>query len=154
MSEELINRDRGVIVCIGLPGGQAPSVSEGYQLLRFYDGGDQQRTCLQITTDGGYVQLTRKGAALLAADILQHFLEIPGTEDVKEVLSRAVRLFDEALPKFDWGRSALDANAIQLLNEVPGEVERMLKRLGEETEGDTEPDVDLIQKYLDLGRKV
>lgn len=44
-----------------------------------------------------------------------------------QALQRAKRLFDEALPKFDWGRSALDANAIQLLNEVPGEVEAALK---------------------------
>lgn len=37
-------------------------------------------------------------------------------------LVRARTLFDEALPKFDWGKSALDANAIRLLNEVPREV--------------------------------
>ncbi|MGI9485438.1 MAG: hypothetical protein ACR2RF_06060 [Geminicoccaceae bacterium] len=37
-------------------------------------------------------------------------------------LKRAERLIDEALPKFDWGKSFLDCNAIQLLNEVPGEV--------------------------------
>ena len=30
------------------------------------------------------------------------------------------------LPKFNWGVSALDANAIQLLNEVPGEVRAAL----------------------------
>lgn len=29
----------------------------------------------------------------------------------------ALRIIDEALPKFNWGASALDANAIQLLNE-------------------------------------
>jgi len=32
------------------------------------------------------------------------------------------RLFREALPKFNWGASALDANAIALLNEVPSQV--------------------------------
>ena len=41
-------------------------------------------------------------------------------------LARAARLFEEALPKFNWGASALDANAIQLLNEVPGEVRAAL----------------------------
>jgi len=30
------------------------------------------------------------------------------------------KLFRDALPKFNWGASALDANAIRLLNEVPG----------------------------------
>lgn len=39
------------------------------------------------------------------------------------------RLFREALPKFDWGAAALDANAIQLLNEVPGQVARALARV-------------------------
>lgn len=42
-------------------------------------------------------------------------------------LERAERLFNEALPKFNWGASALDANAIALLNEVPGEVRRALR---------------------------
>ena len=35
-------------------------------------------------------------------------------------LKMADRLCKEALPKFNWGASALDANAIKLLNEVPG----------------------------------
>jgi hypothetical protein len=43
-------------------------------------------------------------------------------------LKRSIRLFDEALPKFDWGRSALDANAIKLLNEVPGEARAALAK--------------------------
>lgn len=42
-------------------------------------------------------------------------------------LEAANRLFVEALPKFDWGASALDANAIQLLNEVPGQVRNAIK---------------------------
>ena len=37
-------------------------------------------------------------------------------------LRRAQKLHTEALPKFNWGASALDAHAIQLLNEVPGDV--------------------------------
>lgn len=41
-------------------------------------------------------------------------------------LERCLRLFDEALPKFNWGASFLDANAIQLLNEVPREVRALL----------------------------
>jgi hypothetical protein len=44
-------------------------------------------------------------------------------------LDRSVRLFREALPKFDWGKSCLDANAIGLLNEVPGEVVKALASL-------------------------
>lgn len=40
---------------------------------------------------------------------------------------RALQLFNEALPKFNWSASALDANAIRLLNEVPGELNEALK---------------------------
>lgn len=36
-----------------------------------------------------------------------------------EALKLARRMIKEALPKFNWGASALDANAIQLLNETP-----------------------------------
>ncbi len=109
MSTELINRPR-----------------EGYQLTGFY-GGDARGYCLQITSDHGYVQVTREGAARLASDIFRHFLETPGPAEAQATLARAARLFEEALPKFNWGASALDANAIQLLNEVPGEVRAALK---------------------------
>ena len=55
-------------------------------------------------------------------------------DDLLAALNRVQRLFDEALPKFDWGASALDANAIQLLNEVPGEVRAAIaKAKGGET---------------------
>ena len=43
-------------------------------------------------------------------------------EDLLAALERSLRLFNEALPKFNWDASALDANAITLLNQVPGEV--------------------------------
>lgn len=36
-----------------------------------------------------------------------------------DALTMAKRMIDEALPKFNWGASALDANAIRLLNETP-----------------------------------
>lgn len=48
---------------------------------------------------------------------------------LQKALKSAKQLFDEALPKFNWGKSALDANAIRLLNEVPGEVSRALEEL-------------------------
>lgn len=41
----------------------------------------------------------------------------------------AEELFAKALPKFNWGASALDAQAIRLLNEVPGEVRAALKEV-------------------------
>ncbi len=40
----------------------------------------------------------------------------------KEALELCIRMYDEALPKFDWGKSALDCNAIDLLNRTPGAI--------------------------------
>ena len=49
-------------------------------------------------------------------------------EELTRALEASVRLFDEALPKFNWGASALDANAICLLNNVPRNVKEVLDR--------------------------
>lgn len=48
------------------------------------------------------------------------------TEEMQASLERCEQLFRYALPKFNWGASALDAEAITLLNEVPGEVKHAL----------------------------
>lgn len=55
-----------------------------------------------------------------------------------DVLRRCQRLFDEALPKFNWGASFLDGNAIALLNEVPAEVKAALEWGGRERHTETE----------------
>lgn len=44
---------------------------------------------------------------------------IAAEERTRYTLGMAQRLCAEALPKFNWGASALDANAISLLNTVP-----------------------------------
>jgi len=54
--------------------------------------------------------------------------DMPALLDCAEALQRAQRLIREALPKFNWSASCLDANAIGLLNEVPGEVDKALAR--------------------------
>ncbi len=43
-------------------------------------------------------------------------------------LIQAKRLIDEAFPKFNWAMSALDANAIRLLNETPRIVEAAIAK--------------------------
>jgi hypothetical protein len=45
-----------------------------------------------------------------------------------EALKLALRMCDEALPKFNWGASFLDANAIQLLNTVPAAIKAALEQ--------------------------
>jgi hypothetical protein len=61
-------------------------------------------------------------------------------------LQRCKRLFEEALPQFDWGKSALNANAIQLLNQVPVEVDRTLALAMEPIA--PPPDVSLLVEAL------
>jgi hypothetical protein len=48
-------------------------------------------------------------------------------KNLEKTLSDADELCRYALPKFNWGASALDADAIRLLNEVPGKIGRALK---------------------------
>lgn len=45
---------------------------------------------------------------------------------MRAALESCQRLFDEALPKVNWGSSFLDADAIKLLNDVPIQVRRAL----------------------------
>ena len=47
--------------------------------------------------------------------------------EAQDALQAAQRLFKEALPKFNWGASFLDANAIQVLNEVPAKVNAAIR---------------------------
>jgi hypothetical protein len=46
-----------------------------------------------------------------------------------DALEAVQRLIKEALPKFNWGASALDANAIMLLNEVPGQIRAAIAKV-------------------------
>ena len=55
--------------------------------------------------------------------------------EAQDALQAAQRLFEEALPKFNWGASFLDANAIQLLNEVPAKVNAAIKAAKAEKNG-------------------
>jgi hypothetical protein len=78
------------------------------------------RELSKIERKAGHTQSTWQ----LLRDIAARLEAMP---DTITPLKRAQRLFNEALPKFNWGASSLDANAIALLNEVPGEVARALK---------------------------
>lgn len=57
----------------------------------------------------------------------------PATSGLVEALHLAQRMNREALPKFNWGASALDANAIDLLNRAPMAVNAALTRAQELT---------------------
>lgn len=64
-------------------------------------------------------------------------------EVMRTALERTQKLFDEALPKFNWAASFLDANAIRLLNEVPGEVRAALEFAPEVPSQVVVPDLDI-----------
>ena len=48
-------------------------------------------------------------------------------QEMLAALLSAQKLFDEALPKFNWGASCLDARAISLLNTVPNQVRKAIE---------------------------
>ena len=98
------------------PQPQAPSATSDD--VRGFEGLATCVTCGQDMTGSDAAEITRLQAALAdARDKAQ-------TADARDAellaLKMADRLCKEALPKFNWGASALDANAIKLLNEVPG----------------------------------
>jgi hypothetical protein len=47
-----------------------------------------------------------------------------------EAAQLAQRMNREALGKFNWGASFLDANAIDLLNRAPADLDAALSRIG------------------------
>ena len=66
----------------------------------------------------------------------QRILELTAQlAEAQDALQAAQRLFKEALPKFNWGASFLDANAIQLLNEVPAKVNAAIRAAKVEKNG-------------------
>lgn len=49
-------------------------------------------------------------------------------DQMLEALKLARRMVTEAHPKFNWGKSFLDANAITLLNSVPIAIEQAIQK--------------------------
>lgn len=74
--------------------------------------------------------------AIAQADAYLSNAVLPTYSELVAALRDAHRLNTEALPKFNWGASALDGNAIRLLNEAPGSVQRVLRRLDRTLAGD------------------
>lgn len=58
---------------------------------------------------------------------------------VQTALKAANGMIENALPKFDWGKSALDGDAIQSLNETPALVSNALKLVDDAVLGAAEP---------------
>lgn len=80
-------------------------------------------------TPGDWVTLRAIRAQLHAAiDEMQAEID-----RLKAALSLAGRMCNEALPKFNWGASALDANAIDLLNRAPMAIDAAMKERAEMT---------------------
>jgi hypothetical protein len=48
--------------------------------------------------------------------------------ELVEALLAAKRMCEQALPKFNWGASFLDAHSITLLNETPAIIDAALKK--------------------------
>ena len=48
-----------------------------------------------------------------------------------DALEAAQKLCREALPKFNWSASCLDANAIRLLNDVPCQIDEAIAAIAQ-----------------------
>lgn len=78
--------------------------------------------CAQVWADGWPVAFcdTRQDGEGYDSDAqMANARLIAAAPDLYAALDAAQRLCKEALPKFNWAGSALDANAIRLLNDVP-----------------------------------
>lgn len=91
-----------------------------------------------VINDNGVLTALRHGEPWgrdLTGDNLVYWMFVEAIElkrqrdEMQTALNAAKRLFDEALPKFNWGASALDANAIRLLNEVPRVVQEAIAKV-------------------------
>lgn len=73
-----------------------------------------------------------KFTRIAAGDPLENAYMLAAAPAMYRALGFAKRLNDEALPKFNWADSMLDAHALDLLNVTPGIIERaMMKARGE-----------------------
>lgn len=67
------------------------------------------------------------GGDEVAAANAAHIVRCVNAHDaLVSALKDAQRLCKKALPKFNWGASALDADAVKLLNEVPAKINAAL----------------------------
>lgn len=92
-----------------------------------------------VINDNGELTALRHGEPWrrdLTGDNLVYWMLVEALElkhqrdEMLVALNAAKRLFDEALPKFNWGASALDANAIRLLNDAPRVVQEAIAKAG------------------------
>lgn len=67
------------------------------------------------------------------------YLKPDDFDKVLAAIGAGVGMCDSALPQFDWGKSALDGDAIQSLNETPGELKAALKLLTDAKDNVVEP---------------
>lgn len=100
------------------------------ELVSQYGGDyiDDDATIFKISAKDLYVlmRVIGYGQDPSALDELRTLLDA-----AEEALVSAQKMIDVALPKFNWGASFLNAEAIQLLNETPREVTEALRRIGE-----------------------
>lgn len=93
----------------------------------------------KVVGNGGDIA-TYRDMPRLPDQTLVYAKPFPSTEQLQqrvkeltEALQLADKMVNEALPKFNWGASFLDANAITLLNEAPISIKKALAN----TQGDS-----------------
>lgn len=80
---------------------------------------------LVVNDNGGFTVLACPGGSGPVATLVELKARsrlIAAAPEMLAALRLARKLFEVALPQFDWGKSALSGEAIRLLNEGPGVV--------------------------------
>ncbi|APL99254.1 hypothetical protein [Bordetella phage CN2] len=99
-----------------------------YTLTRF-SGGAERGVCVQITDSNGYVQLTKQGAAELAADLSRQFLELDPQYPLDELVNA---LKSDAVERERRLAAEARENAARIEGELRA-VQRELKETRERT---------------------
>lgn len=102
---------------------------------RYYQAFRAGMTDQAIADEFGVLLTTVKTYRSTMRHRINRGLEPISRDMLIDALFACKQLFDEALPQFNWGSSALDANAIKLLNDVPLQVNRIVAVLPEQRAG-------------------
>ena len=84
--------------------------------------------CILSHSPAGRLSVVTDGRSCAPDEWAANAALIAAAPELLEALWAAKQMIDVALPCFDWGKSALSAEAIRLLNETPGIINRAIQK--------------------------
>ena len=91
---------------------------------------DQLNYLVSVESVGGMVKTADLAAVLLQADRVAELKA--RVAELESALAKADELCRVALPQFNWAASAVDGQAVSILNEAPGIIHRALLKEGDQ----------------------